>query len=254
MATPKKDMERVRTGIEGLDEILQGGVPIGNTVLLSGTCGTGKTTACYEILCHGAAAGENGMMFSSIESPDRGIANMHSYDFFDETYISDGRLAVRDLGEVMRELGIVHPDTGLSIEDGHKLIHALAKVVDDAKVKRVVIDSLTSIVDHFEKPELIRNFMRELSRTFQPRGVTLFLVSEISPEAHRYSSYGVEDVLTDGVILFSNIETRGDMLRTVQVIKMRGTTHSRSKYVMDLTPYGMVLVPVLKSYSKGGGD
>ncbi len=254
MATPKKGMERVRTGIEGLDEILQGGVPVGNTVLFAGTCGTGKTTACFEVLCRGAAAGENGAIFSSIESPDRSIANMHSYDFFDESYVKDGRLVVRDLGEVMRELGISHPDSGLSIEDGHKLIHAIAKLVDDGKVKRVVIDSLTSIVDHFDRPELIRNFMRELARTFQPRGVTLFLVSEVSPESHRYSSYGVEDVLTDGVVLFSNIETRGDMLRTIQVIKMRGTTHSRSKYVMDLTAYGMVLVPVLKSYSKGGGD
>ena len=61
-------------------------------------------------------------------------------------------------------------------------------------------------------------------------------------------------MLTDGVILFSNLETRGDLLRTVQVIKMRGTSHSRSRYVMDLTPYGMVLVPVLKSYSKAWGE
>jgi len=254
MASPKKGGERVPTGIEGLDEILQGGVPLGNTVLFAGTCGTGKTTACFEILCRGAAAGENGAIFSSIEAPDRSIANMRSYDFFDEGYIKENRLIVRDLGDLMRDLGISHPDTGLSVEDGNKLIHAIAKVVDDNKVKRLVIDSLTSVVGHLEKRERIRTFMREFTRTFQPRGVTVFLVSEVSPEAHKYSSYGVEDVLTDGVVLFSNLETRGDLLRTIQVIKMRGTTHSRSRYVMDLTPYGMVMVPVLKSYSKGGAE
>ena len=56
----------------------------------------------------------------------------------------------------------------------------------------------------------------------------------------------------DGVILLSNIESRGDLLRGLQVVKMRGTEHSRSKYVMDITPYGMIIVPVLKSYAKGG--
>ena len=254
MASPSKGIDRSPTGIEGLDEILQGGVPVGNTVLLAGTCGTGKTTACFEILCRGASAGENGAIFSTLEAPDRSIANFRNYEFFDESHIKEGRLLVRDLGDVYRELGIAHPDTGMSIEDANKLIHAIAKVVDDHKVKRLAIDSLTSICGHIEKRERIRTFMREFSRTFAPRGVTSFLVSEISPGEHKYSSYGVEDVLTDGVILFSNLETRGDLLRTVQVIKMRGTSHSRSRYVMDLTPYGMVLVPVLKSYSKAWGE
>jgi circadian clock protein KaiC len=254
MASPPRGTERSPTGIADLDEILQGGVPVGNTVLLAGTCGTGKTTACFEILCRGAAAGEVGVLFSTLEATDRSIANARNYEFFDESWVKDGKLLVRDLGDLYKDLGIAHPDTGLSVEDGNKLIHAIAKVVDDHKVKRLAIDSLTSICGHLEKRERIRTFMREFSRVFAPRGVTSYLVSEISPGESRYSSYGIEDVLTDGVILFSNLETRGDLLRTVQVIKMRGTAHSRGRYVMDLTPYGLVLVPVLKSYSMGGSE
>jgi len=60
----------------------------------------------------------------------------------------------------------------------------------------------------------------------------------------------VEEALSDGIILMGNMERRGDLLRTLQVIKMRGTMHSRAKYVLDLTPAGVLLVPLLKG---GGG-
>jgi circadian clock protein KaiC len=61
----------------------------------------------------------------------------------------------------------------------------------------------------------------------------------------------VEEALADGIILMGNMERRGDLLRTLQVIKMRGTSHSRAKYVLDLTPAGVLLVPLLKG---GGGS
>ena len=64
-----------------------------------------------------------------------------------------------------------------------------------------------------------------------------------------YSKYGVEEAIADGVILMGNLERNGDMLRTLQVIKMRGTSHSRAKYVLDLTTAGILLVPLLKGGS-----
>ncbi len=69
------------------------------------------------------------------------------------------------------------------------------------------------------------------------------------PSAAGYSQYGVEEAIADGIILLGNLERRGDLLRTIQVIKMRGTTHSRAKYVLDLTPIGVLLAPLLKGGS-----
>jgi circadian clock protein KaiC len=242
------------TGIEDLDEILQGGVPVGNTVLISGASGTGKTTVCFEILGRAAANGEAGLVLLTSETPDAAITNMAPYQFFDPSMVDDGNIVIQDMGEVYKHLGIDHPDTGLSQEDGHKLLDAIAKAVDEAKAKRVAIDSMTSVLATFDNEGRVRSFLKDLVRSMSDKGVTLYITSEIPPDSIRYSSSGIEDTLADGVILLSNIESRGDLLRSIQIIKMRGTEHSRSRYVMDLTEYGTIIVPVLKSYTKGGGE
>ena len=59
----------------------------------------------------------------------------------------------------------------------------------------------------------------------------------------------MEEAIADGVVVTGNLERRGDLLRTLQVVKMRGTMHSRAKYVLDLTAVGVLLVPLLKGGS-----
>ncbi|MCK5024906.1 MAG: circadian clock protein KaiC, partial [Thermoplasmata archaeon] len=97
-----------------------------------------------------------------------------------------------------------------------------------------------------------REFILKIGKTLSDRGCTSMLISEISPSAERYSLYGVEEAIADGIVLMGNLERRGDLLRTLQVVKMRGTNHSRAKYVLDLTPAGILLVPLLKGGSGGG--
>jgi len=242
------------TGIDDLDEILQGGVPMGSSVLISGASGTGKTTTCFEILGRAAANGETGVIFLTSETPERAIANMSPYEFFSQDLVNDGKLVIEDMGETYKQLGIEHPDTGLSQEDGHKLLGAIEKAVDDSGATRLAIDSLSSVLATFENEGRIRSFLKQLVRTFIAKGITIYLTSELAPDSVRYSSMGIEDTLTDGVILLTNIESRGDLLRSLQIIKMRGTEHSRSRFVMDLTEYGIIIVPVLKSYTKGGDE
>ena len=74
--------EKCVTGIEGLDNVLGGGIPRNNTVLLTGNCGTGKTSLSIEFLLHGAIAGENGLYLSVTEPYEKLLANMIPYDFF----------------------------------------------------------------------------------------------------------------------------------------------------------------------------
>jgi circadian clock protein KaiC len=81
------------------------------------------------------------------------------------------------------------------------------------------------------------------------KGCTSLLVSEIRSTDEGYSRWGIEEALADGVIVTGNLERRGDLLRTLQIVKMRGTTHSRAKYVLDLTTSGVLLVPLLKGGS-----
>ena len=244
----------VSTGIGDLDEILRGGIPFGNSVLITGASGTGKTSACLEVLCRGAAEGEPGVMFLTSETVDRVTTNYGPFQFFDTALLKGGQLVLLDMNETYSSLGIAHPDTGLSVDDGHKLLEAIEKAVDDAGAKRLVIDSLTGVLATFDDESRIRTFIKELTRRMSSKGVTTLMTMEIPPDTIRYSSMGFEDGLVDGVILLSNMESRGDLLRSIQIIKMRGTDHSRSIYVMDLTVYGIILAPILKSYAKGGGE
>ncbi|HUJ77938.1 MAG TPA: ATPase domain-containing protein, partial [Thermoplasmata archaeon] len=71
-------------------------------------------------------------------------------------------------------------------------------------------------------------------------------VSEVGPTPGRLSLYGVEEAIVDGVILLGNTRRQGDIIRVLQIVKMRGTSHSRAQYVIELTPIGLLMAPHLK--------
>ncbi|HLA46346.1 MAG TPA: ATPase domain-containing protein, partial [Thermoplasmata archaeon] len=102
MPSRERDASEVRvdrcvTGIEGLDNILDGGIPRGNTVLITGSVGTGKTSLCLEFLVHGALYGENSLYISVTESTDKLLKNIIPYDFFEDKLVKEGQLHFLDL-------------------------------------------------------------------------------------------------------------------------------------------------------------
>src|SRR5207247_11429214 len=101
--------------------------------------------------------------------------------------------------------------------------------------------------------QTIRDFWPRLGTGLSATGCTTSLVSEMRSAEEGYPQWGVEEALADGVIVTGNLERRSDLLRTLQIVKMRGTTHSRAKYVLDLTTSGVLLVPLLKGGSVTGG-
>lgn len=243
------DRERCVTGIDGLDTILYGGIPRDNTVLLTGSCGTGKTSLALEFLIHGAVAGENSLFVSVTENSEKLLANIMPYKFFDRELIKSGKLVFVDMPAMYERLGMTKSE--LSMEEIDLLVAALGNLAKELGVKRLVVDSITSVCYKLKTPEKIRDFILKLSKTLSDLNCTSILVSEIAAQSAAYSTFGVEEAISDGIVLMGNMERRGDLLRTLQVIKMRGTMHSRAKYVLDLTPVGVLLVPLLKGGSVG---
>lgn len=247
MASRSGERSRCATGIEGFDTVLYGGIPRSNTVLLTGSCGTGKTSLALEFLIHGAAKGENSLFVSVTEDAEKMLANIIPYNFLSDDLVKSGKLVFVDLPVMYERLGMTKAE--LTMEEIDLLVTAIASLARELNTKRLVVDSITSVCYKLKTAEKIRDFILKLSKALADIGCTSILVSEVAAQSSAYSMFGVEEAISDGIVLMANMERRGDLLRTLQVIKMRGTMHSRAKYVLDLTPEGVLLVPLLKGGS-----
>lgn len=240
-------LPRIKTGVGSLDSVLNGGVPKGNLVLLTGACGTGKTTLALEMLVNGARDGETGLFITTTEPVSRIIDNATTYSFFDKALVGK-KLHFIDANELFEELNF---DSELADKDIESLLKWLARTVKEKGATRVVLDSMTGICYRVAKKDLIRDFAFRLGRTLSEAGCTTIATSETKAGETAYSSFGVEEAVADGIIVLGNHDSRGYLLRTLQVVKMRGTTHSRARYVIDLTSHGMIMVPMLKATMRG---
>jgi circadian clock protein KaiC len=228
-----RERDKCITGIEGLDAITGGGLPKGGMVLVIGECGSGKSALLAEFLMRGAASGERSLLLSTTLRPDKAICSLPEFDFFDEAMIKDGRLLVMDLEQLTE---IIPTGEG---KPGEKLVRAIDAMVQKTGATRLGIDS--SLPLQRELPEQDqRHLLKALSGMAMDRNCTTVLAYDGS------DSQGYASVVADGVIVLHTIERRGDMLRTLQVIKMAGTYHSRSRYVFELTPIGTLMTPMLR--------
>jgi circadian clock protein KaiC len=243
-------IQRVPTGVQELDEILRGGIPVNNVVLLAGGSGMGKTTLTLQFLAHGAELGENGMFLSVTEPVNVLERNAQEYQFIQPGYFQKGQIRLVDLRAILQRMGMGGHGLDHGIKDGGPLVEALEAIVKEYKVKRLVVDSITAICQRIEGPGAIRDFVFRLGLSLAQLGCTTILTSETPPRELKYSMFGVEEFIADGIVFLSEMERNNDLVRTLQVIKMRGTEHSRAKFMMDLSEFGISLAPLLKKFGE----
>jgi len=244
--TEQVENELCQTGIEELDVMLGGGVPTGSTVLVVGSSGSGKTTLCMQYLINGARRGERGVFFTITEPLFKLTKNMEGFDFYDKQLIESGMVNLIDLRIISERLGL---DTEkYTVEDAAALLDVLKDIADELNVKRLVIDSITALCYRLQTKEMIRDFIFKLGSSLAAMKCTTFLTSEVPPRVFQYSQYGIEEFIADGIIFLGDVERKGDLIRTFQVIKLRGQAHSRTKLAMSISSRnGVELAPLLKS-------
>jgi len=231
---------RCVTGIDGLDNILGGGIPTSNIVLVTGPSGTGKTTLAMEFLARGAVHGEIGIMVTTQEGQEKLLSNIPRLDFLKEAMFKKGTITILELAEVLRSAGVSPTQMDEAAVD--KLVGALGKVVSTAKVTRLVIDTVDTILTDVKDETLDAILLTRLSEVLYKEGCTAMLISS-------RGTSGTLAAISDGIVLLGNLDRKGDLLRTMQVVKMKGTSHSRARYVIDLTSYGVLVTPLLKGGS-----
>jgi len=239
------ESELCKTGIEELDIQMGGGIPTGSTVLMVGSSGTGKTTLCMQFLINGAKQEERGVFFTITEPLFKLTKNMEGFEFYDKKLIETGMVNLIDLRIISERLGL---DTEkYTIEDAGALLDILKDIADELSVKRLVIDSITALCYRLQTKEMIRDFIFKLGSSLAAMKCTTILTSEVPPRVFQYSQYGIEEFIADGIIFLGDIERKGDLIRTFQLIKLRGTSHSRTKFAMSISKNGIELAPLLKS-------
>ncbi len=229
---------RCITGIEGLDSILGGGIPAGSMVLVTGVPGAGKTSLSLEFAIRGAVMGEKSLVLTTVERPEKLLSSVPEYDFYDYKLMMDGTLAIMEVQELLDNPSTYgRPETR---DDMIKLAENLSKYIGENEIKRLVVDSFSTMFYGFEDGTIVRDMLLVLSEMTYVKNCTCMLISDADPKV------SIESLIADGVIVLGNHERKTDLLRTMQVLKMKAASHSRSKYVIDLTSAGVLVTPMLR--------
>ncbi|MCK4335994.1 MAG: AAA family ATPase [Candidatus Aenigmarchaeota archaeon] len=219
-------LERVKTGIRGLDEIMNGGIPKGQLVLLSGTCGTGKTTLCSQYIYNGLTKfKDNGIYLSFEEIPENIRNNAKQFGFDFEPFEKSGKFSFIKYDPYHVE----------------EVFDILESAVRDMKAQRVVIDSVSALGIHVRDKGELRRMIFNFSTTLRKLGCTALLVSEIVPGSGGISRYGVEEFVTDSVIVLYYERDEFTFNRAIQVWKMSGSDHSKKLHPYKITKKGITV-------------
>jgi len=228
----------VKTGIPGMDEILNGGFPKRNVVLLAGGPGTGKTIFGMQYLWAGISQYNEPAIYVALEEhPVQVRINMEQFGWDVRPYEENGKFAVVDgftagIGEAAkREKYVVRaPD------DVQTLVDVIRTAIRDIGAERVVVDSVTTL--YLTKPVVARNTVLQIKKVLSGMGCTAILVSQVSVTDRGFGGPGVEHA-ADGIIRLDLEEVKGELQRSLIVWKMRGTAHSMRRHPFEITSEGI---------------
>jgi len=238
--------DRVTSGIQGLDELMNGGFPKGNIVLISGTPGTGKTIICFQFIEAGLKNGENCLYLTS-DQPAKNLlneANQLQFDF--QAEIDNGKLNV-----VFLDL------------DKQNLHKEIEEIIKSGKYDRIVMDSLSPVTEMpmwmvsngkevipssnsmttttipLDSIQATRLHLRHLMKIIKEENSTTMVTTEIPEGSRDLSRDSVSEFLVDGILVLGLDTTMGRRKLTIR--KMRGTKHALKPMDVEITEQGIKL-------------
>jgi circadian clock protein KaiC len=234
---PPLALPKAVTGIQGLDEITQGGLPKGRPTLVCGSAGCGKTMFAMEFLVHGICEhGEPGVFVSFEETGEELAANCASLGFALPDLVARKQLVldyVRLEQAEMEETGEYDLD-GLFIRLGH--------AIDTIGAKRVALDTIEALFAGLSNTTILRAELRRLFRWLKDKGVTTIVTGERGDGT--LTRHGLEEYVADCVILLDHRVQEQLSTRRLRVVKYRGSRHETNEYPFLITSQGLSVLPV----------
>jgi circadian clock protein KaiC len=236
---PSRGVRKIRTTIEGLDEIAHGGIPINRTTIVSGTSGTGKTLLAMQFLYHGIKYFDYpGLFVTFEESPADIIQNALSFGWDLQDLIDRGKIYILDASP--------DPDGQEVVGnfDLSALIERIQYAIKKYKAKLVSIDSVTAVFQQYEAVSVVRREIFRLVARLKQLNVTSILTTERIEEYGPIARFGVEEFVSDNVIILRNVLEGERRRRTAEILKLRGTTHMKGEYPFTITKDGINIFPL----------
>lgn len=225
---------RVKSGVKGLDELVEGGFPEKSLILLTGTTGTGKSIFAMEFLMEGANNGEPGVYISLQESMEETMQQMRFFGWPVDKLVEDGKLL------------IVQPE----LYNFDALMTAIEDAIDRINAKRLVIDSISIIGMYFEKKFKIRKSLLEIAQLLKKLDCTCIAISEIGEGEIELSPFGIEEYIADAVIILYYAKKGSSFIRAMTIRKMRTTRHSTKIHPIEIRRNeGIVVYPTEEVFS-----
>ncbi|HSV42030.1 MAG TPA: KaiC domain-containing protein [Methanomassiliicoccales archaeon] len=215
-------MDRLKTGIEGLDAMLDGGVPKGHTFVVMGSFGTGKTTFGLQFLNQGLSSGEKGIYISLEEDQESIMEDARAHGWELRPFLESKKLAVVKL----------EPNDAKSTVS--RIKSELPDYIKGFGASRIVIDSISMLNMLFETEHDRRTNLFNLSQMIKKAGATCLMTAEVNDQNPLASRDGLAEYVSDGVISLRYVEreSKSELQLSLRIIKMRRTSHSRK-----ITPY-----------------
>ncbi|MEB3290335.1 MAG: circadian clock protein KaiC [Leptolyngbya sp.] len=232
-------VRKTRTMIEGFDDISHGGLPMGRSTLVSGTSGTGKTLFAVQFIYNGITEfDEPGVFVTFEESPEDIVQNAYSFGWDLQKLVNEGKLFILDASPDPEGQDVV------GNFDLSALIERIQYAIRKYKAKRVSIDSVTAVFQQYDAASVVRREIFRLVARLKLMGVTTVMTTERLDEYGPVARFGVEEFVSDNVVIVRNALEGERRRRTMEILKLRGTTHMKGEYPFTITNDGINIFPL----------
>ena len=235
--TPKLNkLNKCLTGIKGFDEVTEGGLPEYRTTLISGGAGSGKTLFGIDFLINGAVNyKENGVFMSFEETPDELYKDIASLNLDLKALVSKNKIALEHVVLDRKDV----QETDFNLEG---LLIRLEHSIDSVSAKRVVLDSIESLFAGITDNGILRLEIKRLFRWLKEKQVTAIVTGE--PGQDSYTRHGMEQYISDCIILLDNRVDEEVSVRRIRVVKYRGSNHGTNEYPFVIDADGLSVIPI----------
>jgi len=225
------DRRRLTFGIPELDKMLGGGIPAGDSALVAGSSGTGKSVLATQFIAEGLRQGEPGIVAVFEERPKAYAERAGSFGLDLATPQKEGKLAILYLRPL-----------DLSVDE---TMHSILDAVQQIGAKRLVIDSLAGF-EMALSPGFRADFRESLYRMiFALTGIGVTILSTVEVDESftefPFSTYSIS-FLTDDIIRLRYVSIDGQLRKIMVVVKMRGGNHAKDVREYEITSKGVVIV------------